>query len=67
MDDLIYDAFSIFYQILQLFAPDHIGDTEFLLIGYTFGCVFVVVVLLSIFQIVSAFAKAIVSWFTRGS
>ena len=41
MNDLIYDAYSIFYQILQLVAPDYLGEPEFLLIDvYIFRAVY---------------------------
>lgn len=65
MNDLIYDAYSVFFQILQLFAPEHAGDVEFLLIGYTFSCVFLLVVVYAIVQIFMAFARAVLSCFYR--
>lgn len=66
MDDLIYDSYSIFFQILQHVAPDYVGESEFLLVGYAFSCVFFIMVLGCIFQIVTALSRAIVSWFSKG-
>lgn len=65
MDDLIYDAVSIFTQILQGFAPDYIGDYGFLLAGYIFACLFVLLVLWCILRLLSAFGRAVLTWFGR--
>lgn len=67
MDDLIYDAYSIFYQVLALVAPDYVGNIEFLLICYTFSCVFIIVIVWAIFKMLTAFANAVVKWFYRGT
>lgn len=66
MDNLIYDAYSIFFQLLQLVAPEHAGDIEFLLIGYTFSCVFLLAVLWAIIQIFVGFSRAVMQFFYRG-
>ncbi len=65
MDDLIYDAFSVMFQLLQLFAPDHAGDSGFLMIGYTFSCIFLIMVVWSLLKIAGAFSHAVLSWYTR--
>lgn len=66
MNNLIYDSYSIFYQILQLIAPEHAGDIEFLLIGYTFSCLLLLLVIWTLLQMMSAFARAVLQWFYRG-
>jgi len=66
MTDLIYDAYSIFFQILQLFAPEHAGDTEFLMIGYAFACLFILTLLWTLLQMLSAFSRLVMSWFNKG-
>lgn len=66
MDDLIFDAVSIFMQVLIGFAPEYVGDYVFLIIGYSAACLFVLMVLWCFFRLLSAFAKAVLVWFSRG-
>lgn len=66
MDDLIYDASSIFLQILQTLAPEHVGDFEFLLLGYGAACVFVLLTLFCLYKLLSAFGNLILSFISRG-
>lgn len=66
MDDLIYDAFSIFFQLLQHFAPDYVGDYGFLMIGYTLAGLFILLVLWSFVHILSIFPNMVLKWFDRG-
>lgn len=66
MDDLIADAVSIFMQVLMGFAPDYVGDYVFLIIGYSAACLFVLLFLWCILRLLSAFARAVLGWFSRG-
>lgn len=65
MDDLLYDAYSIFFQILQSFAPDYVGDYGFLLVGYAFSSAFTLLVIWQIIRMFTAFCKVVLSWFSR--
>lgn len=67
MDNLIYDAVSIYTQILMQIAPDHIADFEFLLTAYIFASLFVLIVLWSFCRILSSFANSMISWLSRGN
>lgn len=66
MDDLIFDAVSVYTQILQLFAPDRVGTFEFQLTGYIFACLFLTIVIWTFCHILSSFAKTVMNWFNRG-
>lgn len=66
MDELIYDAYSIFFQIMLQVAPDKIDTFEFQLTCYIFAGVFVLIVLWSFCKILSAFANTAIGWLKRG-
>lgn len=66
MDDLIYDAVSIFTQILQKVAPERVGQFEFQLLGYGASCLFVLLTVWMLYKLLSGFAVAALSWLSRG-
>lgn len=66
MDDLIYDAVSIFTQILQKFAPDRVDAFEFQLLGYGSACAFVLITMFMLYKLLSAFANCVLAWMSRG-
>lgn len=66
MDDLIYDACSIFMQILMNIAPDHVGTFEFQLACYILSGVFVLLTMWMLYKLVSAAANTVIGWFSRG-
>lgn len=65
MDDLIFDCFSVFWQVAVLVfgAPEEHYET--LLACYIMAGVMLLLVLWGILRIVSAFARMILSWFGR--
>lgn len=65
MNDIIYDAFSIFFQLLQYFAPDYVNDSNFLMIGYASACLFVLLTMFCLYKILSAFANVVLGWMSR--
>lgn len=66
LDDLIYDAVSIFTQILQKFAPERAGEFEFQLLGYGASCAFVLLTLWMLYKILSAFGNVMLKWLSGG-
>lgn len=66
MDDLIYDAVSIFTQILQQFAPERAGEFEFQLLGYGAACGFVLLTIWMLYKLLSGFGNVVLKWMSRG-
>lgn len=66
MDSLIFDAVSIFIQILQGVAPGHAGSFEFLLTAYIFSGAFVLMTVWLIYRIVSSFAYSAIKLISGG-
>lgn len=65
MNDIIYDASSIFMQILQNIAPEHVNDSNFLMIGYASACLFVLLTMFCLYKILSAFVNVVLGWMSR--
>lgn len=66
MENLIEDVVSVFMQVLMGFAPDYVGDYSFLLTGYAFSCLFIVIIIWTFCHILSSSVKAVITWFNRG-
>lgn len=66
MDNLIYNAFSIFTQLLQHVAPDHAGDFEFLLAGYIMSGIMILLVIFGLVRLCVSVGKSVLQMFYRG-
>lgn len=65
MNDLIYDAFSIFTQLASITAPEYADTIEIQLTAYIFGCVFIMSIVWTLLRIVSAVPKVIMQRFGK--
>lgn len=59
MDDLIYDAYSIFFQLAELCAPDFLGSVEIAMIMLIFSSLFILTVTIGLLSILHYVAKAL--------
>lgn len=59
MNDLIYDAYSIFFQLAELCAPDFLGSLEIAVTVLIFSGVFLLVVTIGLLAILHCVARAL--------
>lgn len=59
MEDLIYDSYSIFQQLLQLIAPDYVGEIEFQLLAFALSGLFVLLSMWFLYGVACAFARSV--------
>lgn len=57
MDDLIYDAYSIFFQLAQKCAPDYWNTLELELTTFIFSGVFILLVVAGLLSVWYCIAK----------
>lgn len=65
MDDLLYDCFSVFWQIAVLVFGQPEQRFEALLVCYIMASIMFLLVLWALLRIVAAFAKMVLGWFGR--
>lgn len=63
MDNLIYDAFSIFTQLALKIAPEYADSIEIQLTAYIFGCVFIMSIVWALLRLACAIPRAILQRF----
>lgn len=66
MDNLIYDAFSIFAQLLQHVAPDHVNDFAFLLSAYIMSGIMILLVVFGLVWLCVSVGRLFLRMFYRG-
>lgn len=66
MQEFIYDIYSIFYQLLQLTAPDYVGDRDFLLLAYIGMSLAIVITIWCFCRVCSALAQSVLRMIYRG-
>lgn len=59
MDDLIFDAYSIFFQLAELCAPDFLGSIEITMIMLIFSGAFILIVTIGLLSILHYVAKVL--------
>lgn len=57
MNDLIYDAYSIFFQLAQNCAPDYLGTLELQLTVFIFSGVFLLAIVAGLIAVWYCIAK----------
>ena len=65
MDNLLYDCYSVFWQIAVLIFGQPEQHFETLLTCYILSGLMFLLVIWALLRIVSAFAKMVLSWFGR--
>lgn len=66
MDNLIYNAYSIFFQLLQKVAPEHVNDFEFLLAAYIMSGIMMLLVILGLVRLCVSAGRSVLQIFYRG-
>lgn len=72
MDDLIFDCYSIFYQIMiQVFPTlsemNETAQFQANLTCYIMAGIMFLIVIFAMLRLFTAFGKVVLSWFSRGS